>query len=216
MKELFKELLKNDKTVVKSEEIYKMFPNLNENAVQSKIKRCLRGGELQRLYKGVYAVNSTYSHRSISEEQVAQAIDNTAYLSGLAALRFHNLIPEVVNFKTFFGTKGIQISANNISFEIKKIDPELTLIGIEEISVEDKIFRIATPARAIFDIFMGLKMAPKTRNQICSYLRIEDEDANKIDWSEALIYASHIKSELAHKIALAMANEVCITCCSLR
>lgn len=207
MKELFRELLKNDRTVIRSEEIYKMFPKLNENAVQSKIKRCLRGGELQRLYKGVYAVNTSYSHKSVAEEQVAQAIDNKAYLSGLAALRFHNLIPEVVNFKTFFGTKSAKISSSNINFEIKKVDLELTSIGIEEIKVDNKIFRVAEPARAIFDTFLSLKMSPKTKDQICSYLRIEDEDVEKIDWSKGALYASHIKTELARDIASAMVNE---------
>lgn len=207
MKELFRELLKNDRTVIRSVEIYKMFPKLNANAVQSKIKRCLRGGELQRLYKGVYAVNTSYSHKSVAEEQVAQAIDHRAYLSGLAALRFHNLIPEVVNFKTFFGTKNAKISSNNINFEIRKVNPELTSFGIEEINVDNKIFRVAEPERAIFDTFLSLKMSPKTKYQICSYLRIEDDDAEKIDWKKGFLYASHIKTELAHKIASAMANE---------
>jgi len=32
---------------------------------------------------------------------VAHVIDHTAFLSGLAALRFHNLIPETINYKTF-------------------------------------------------------------------------------------------------------------------
>lgn len=142
MKELFRELLKNDRTVIRYVEIYKMFPKLNENAVQSKIKRCLRGGELQRLYKGVYAVNTSYSHKSVAEEQVAQAIDHRAYLSGLAALRFHNLIPEVVNFKTFFETKNAKISSTNINFEIRKVNPELTSFGIEEINVDNKFLEL--------------------------------------------------------------------------
>jgi predicted transcriptional regulator of viral defense system len=207
MKELFRELLKKDKNVVKSEDIYRMFPDLNENAVQSKIKRCLRGGELKRLYKGVYAVNTFYTHKSVAEEQVAQAIDDQAYLSGLAALRFHNLIPEVVNFKTFFGIKSAKINASNIHFEIKKVDPELTSFGIEEIMVEDKCFRIADPARAIFDTFLTLRVSPKSRKQICAYLRIEDDDVDKIDWSKAFLYANHFKNNLAQEIALAMVSD---------
>jgi hypothetical protein len=119
MKALFRELLKSDVSIVTSEDIYKMFPNINENAVQAKIKRCLSGGELIRLYKGIYAVNSSYSHKGIAEEQVAQAIDHSAYLSGIAALRFHNLIPEVVKFKTFFGVKKVKVDTKDIHFEIK-------------------------------------------------------------------------------------------------
>ena len=207
MKTLFRELLKNDVTVVTSGDIYKMFPELNENAVQAKIKRCLSGGELLRLYKGVYALNASYSHRAVAEEQVAQAIDKQSYLSGLAALRFHNLIPEVVNFKIFFGTKNANVNSSNIRFEIKKIDSELTSLGIEEVKVADKTFRVADPVRAIFDVFLGLKMSPKTRNQICAYLRIEDEDAERIDWSQAFFYASRLNSELANSIAHAMATE---------
>jgi predicted transcriptional regulator of viral defense system len=208
MKELFRVLLKNNKSVVKSEEIYKMFPDLNENAVQSKIKRCLRGGELQRLYKGVYVVNTFYTHKSVEEEQVAHAIDNRAYLSGLAALRFHNLIPDVINFKTFFGTKSAKINTSNICFEIKKVDPELTVFGIEEIKVDNKCFRVAEPVRAIFDTFLSLKISPKTRRQICAYLRIEDDDADSIDWNKARLYVKHFRNKLALEIASAMASEV--------
>lgn len=80
MKALFRELLKSNLSVVRSADIYQMFPDLNENAVQAKIKRCLKCGELRRLYKGIYVVNPLYSHRAIAEEQVAQAIDSKAYL----------------------------------------------------------------------------------------------------------------------------------------
>lgn len=207
MKELFRQLLKNNRSVINSEDIYKMFPGLNENAVQSKIKRCLRDRELQRLYKGVYLVNTSYTHKPIAEEEVAQAIDKHAYLSGLAALRFHNLIPEVVNFKTFFGTKSTIINVSPIHFEIKKISLELTSLGIEEIKVYDKYFRVAEPARAILDTFLILRISPRSRKQICAYLRIEDDDEDKVDWSKALIYASHFKSNLAQEIASAMVCE---------
>ena len=208
MKILFKELLKKNVSIVTSEDIYKMFPDLNENAVQAKIKRCLRGGELVRLYKGIYAVNNSYSHKAIAEEHVAQTIDSKAYLSGIAALRFHNLIPEIVNFKTFFGTKKVKVDAKDIHFEIKKVDPALTSFGIEEITVGGSKFRVADPTKAILDIFVLMKTSPKTRSQICAFLRIEDEEAEKINWSKARVYADQMKNNLAQSIATAMMNEV--------
>lgn len=127
MKALFRELLKSDLGIVTYKDIYKMFPDLNENAVQAKIKRCLRGGELIRLYKEIYAVNNSQSHKAIAEEQVAQAIDHSAYLSGLAALRFHNIIPEIVNFKTFFGTKKSTVDRKDIHFEIRKVENKFAI-----------------------------------------------------------------------------------------
>ncbi|MBK7963693.1 MAG: hypothetical protein IPK04_22335 [Bdellovibrionales bacterium] len=207
MKALFRELLKSDVSIVTSEDIYKMFPNINENAVQAKIKRCLSGGELIRLYKGIYAVNSSYSHKGIAEEQVAQAIDHSAYLSGIAALRFHNLIPEIVKFKTFFGVKKVKVDTKDIHFEIKKVDPEQTSFGVEEIAVAGAKFRVADPAKAILDTFISMKTSPETRSQICAFLRIDDDEAEKIDWNNANAYADRMKSELAHSIATAMMNE---------
>ena len=207
MKALFRELLKGDLSIVTSEDIYKMFPDLNENAVQAKIKRCLSGGELVRLYKGIYAVNNSYSHKALAEEQIAQTIDHSAYLSGIAALRFHNLIPEVVNFKTFFGTKKVKVDTKDIHFEIKKVDPELTLFGIEEIAVGGSKFRVADPVKAILDTFVSMKTSPKTRSQICAFLRIDDEEAEKINWSKARSYADRMRNDFAQSIATAMMNE---------
>ncbi len=207
MKELFRELLKKDATIVTSEDIYEMFPDLNENAVQAKIKRCLKGGELVRLYKGIYALNKAYSHRALAEEQVARTIDKNSFLSGMGALRFHNLIPEVVNFKTFYGTKSAKIDIPEIHFEIKKIDTELTTFGIEEVSTGEGTVRVAEPVRAILDTFMALKMSPKTREQICAYLRIEEEDAEKLNWNNVSEYARQMKSKLATSVAAAMLNE---------
>jgi predicted transcriptional regulator of viral defense system len=207
MKSLFRELLLQDLNVVSSEDIYKMYPDLNQNAVQAKIKRCLRGGELVRLYKGIYAVNNSYSHRAIAEEQVARAIDPSAYLSGIAALRFHNLIPEIVNFKTFFGAKKVKVNTKEIHFEIKKVDPEQTSFGVEEIMVGGSIFRVADPLRAIFDTFVSLKTSPKTRGQICTFLRIDEEESGKINWNNAKAYAGQIKGDLAQSIATAMRSE---------
>ena len=207
MKALFRELLKGDLSIVTSGDIYKMFPDLNENAVQAKIKRCLRGGELVRLYKGIYAVNNAYSHKAVAEEQIAQTIDHNAYLSGVAALRFHNLIPEIVNFKTFFGTKKVKVDTKDIHFEIKKVDPELTSFGIEEIAVGGSKFRVADPVKAILDTFVSMKTSPKTRSQICAFLRIDEEEAEKINWSKARAYANRMKTDLAQSIATAMMNE---------
>lgn len=207
MKALFRELLKRDLSIVTSEQIYKMFPDLNENAVQAKIKRCLKGEELIRLYKGIYAVNSSYSHKAFAEEQVAQAIDHSAYLSGIAALRFHNLIPEIVNFKTFFGAKKVKVDKKDIHFEIKRVDHDQTLFGVEEIAVGGSKFRVADPVKAILDTFISMKTSPKTRRQICFFLRIDEDEAEKINWSNAKVYAGRMKTELAHSIATAMVNE---------
>ncbi len=57
MKNLTLELIKKGEAIVTSRGIYDLYPDLNENAVQAKIKRCLKSGELKRLYKGVYPVD---------------------------------------------------------------------------------------------------------------------------------------------------------------
>jgi hypothetical protein len=52
-----------------------------------------------------------------------------------------------------------------------------------------------------------MKTSPETRSQICAFLRIDDDEAEKIDWNNANAYADRMKSELAHSIATAMMNE---------
>ena len=83
----------------------------------------------------------------------------------------------------------------------------MTSLGVEEVKVADNTFRVADPVRAMFDTFLGLQMSRKTRCQFCAYLRIEDEDAERIDWSKASRYARRFNSDLADSIAHAMATE---------
>lgn len=207
MKTLFRQLLKNESTVISSSEIYKMFPHLNRNAVQAKIKRCLNSGELQRLYKGVYTVHPDFSHKPIQEEQVALAIDNQSYLTGMGALRFHNLIPDIVNQRTYRGKKNVTVNQPFLHFEIKKNSAEYLSLGVLEISVENKKIRVANPTLAILDIFIDLKMAPSNRSQICSFLRIDEDDMNNINWQQALAYLPYATNPLTKKIVTAMLSE---------
>ncbi len=52
-----------------------------------------------------------------------------------------------------------------------------------------------------------MKSSPKTRSQICAFLRIDEDDSQKINWNHAILYAARMKSDLAHSIAAAMMNE---------
>ncbi len=204
MKALFKEILKRDEPVITSEEIYKMFPELSESAVQAKIKRCLKGGELIRLYKGVYTLNSEFTKRPLLEEQVALAIDNKSFLSGLGALRFHNLIPEIVKYKTFLGTKEARVDSGNIHFEIKRMPEDQTIFGIEHVKLASETIRVADPIRAIMDILLNQKLELKNREQVLSYFRIEEDDTVNITWSTAFQYAKRFRNSSAQKIAQAL------------
>ncbi len=207
MNTLFKELLRKGDPIATSGDIYHLFPHLNANAVQAKIKRCLKSGELKRLYKGVYSLNSEYLKKPVFEEKVAQAIDDSAFLSGLGALRYHNLIPEIVNYKTFFGRKSAKVNQKHIRFEIKKIPLDQINFGVESVSVAGTRMRIADPVRAIMDALIEQNLSPKNRYQICSYFRIDEDEAESIHWEKASLYAFKFRNNrLAKEIANAMMN----------
>lgn len=205
MKSLFIMLLKKGDSVVTSKDIYKLYPKLKESAVQAKIKRCLKSGEIKRMFKGVYTLSQDLIRKPIAEEAVAQAIDESAFLSGLGALRFYNLIPEIVNYKTFLGTKSAKVDAGNIHFEIKKLPDDQVTFGVDSIPVSGGSIRVADPVRAIMDTLIEQKLAPKNRNQICSFLRIDEDEAAGIAWDKAPSYAYKFRNNrLAKVIASAM------------
>lgn len=207
MKNLTLELIKRGDAIVTSEDIYKIYPELNENAVQAKIKRCLKSGELKRLYKGVYSVSQELLKKPVIEENLAQVIDSESFLSGLAALRFYNLIPETINFKIFTGTKDAKIHSDNMNFEIRKVADDQLSFGIETVKVNGNNVRIADPARAVMDTLMEQKLVPQNRRQICAYLRIDEDDADTIPWKNAESYAHKYRnSKMAKKIAAAMSD----------
>jgi predicted transcriptional regulator of viral defense system len=204
MNTLMRELLKRDETVIKAELIYSIFSDLNENAVRAKIKRSLKSGDLIRLYKGVYTINPEFSKRPILDETVAQAIDERAFLSGIGALRFHDLIPEVVKFKTFFGLKEASVDAEPVHFRIKRLREDLMNFGIEEVKVPAGLLRISDPVRAIMDALLAQRFTPKNQAQICSFLRIEEDEADQISWKKAVGYAEHFGTKAARDLAKAM------------
>lgn len=207
MKNLTLELIKKGDAIVTSDDIYKLYPELNENAVQAKIKRCLKSGELKRLYKGVYSVSQELLKKPVIEENLAHVIDSESFLSGLAALRFHNLIPETINFKIFTGTKSAKIHSENMNFEIRKVADDQLGFGVQTVSVNGNNVRIADPVRAIMDTLMEQKLAPSNRQQICAYLRIDEDEAETIPWKKAESYAYRYRnSKMAKKIAAAMSE----------
>lgn len=118
--------------------------------------------------------------KPLVEENVAQVIDHKAFLSGLAGMRFHNLIPETINFKTFTGTKAANIHSGNMNFEIRKTAEDQLGFGVQTIKINGQQVRIADPVRAIMDTLIEQKLVPKNRSQICAFLRIdEDESASR-------------------------------------
>ncbi|HEY8269883.1 MAG TPA: hypothetical protein VIG33_03280, partial [Pseudobdellovibrionaceae bacterium] len=77
--------------------------------------------------------------------------------------------------------------------------------GIQIININGQQVRIADPVRAIMDTLIEQKLVPKNRNQICVFLRIDEDESESIPWKNAEQYAyKYRNSKLAKKIAAAM------------
>lgn len=117
----------------------------------NQISRWLREGKLISLRRGVYALAEHFRKASISMPTLANALYAPSYLSGLWALAFHGIIPEMVITYTSVTTRVTRRFENSLgTFFYSHIKSDL-FHGFQHYRIDGVDALIARPEKAILD-----------------------------------------------------------------
>lgn len=141
---------------------------------KDKVCKLEKSGELIRLKKGLYVISPTVSKQSLSVELVANHLYGPSYISYESALSFYGLIPERVYAIKSATTKRKKEYQTPIgSYTYITVPEKYFSIGLyQKIIQESYAFIIATPEKALCDIFLstsGLRF--QSKKAVIEYLR---------------------------------------------
>lgn len=123
------------------------------NFIQNKICSMEHNGQLIRLRRGLYVQPPSVSGKIISLELVANHIYSPSYVTGLYALRYYGLIPELVYTVTSATTGLSKRFVNKLgTFEYRKFASDYYHIGIKIQDGDGCSFLIASPEKALCDL----------------------------------------------------------------
>lgn len=123
------------------------------NFIQNKICSMEHNGQLIRLRRGLYVQPPSVSGKIISLELVANHIYSPSYVTGLYALRYYGLIPELVYMVTSATTGLSKRFVNKLgTFEYRRFASDYYHIGIKILDGDGCSFLIASPEKALCDL----------------------------------------------------------------
>lgn len=162
---------------------------MSKENVANLLQRAVNRNDLIRVRSGVYCLPQKHRTRIISPYELLDKVDSTAYVTHVAALSYYDLIPEAVNLITVFSEKNISsqqpFKTQIGTFKFFKVPRELTLFGVENISLEGGIiYRMATPLKAILDYAYANKKVWANREHLFHDLRLDEDERDKINWTD--------------------------------
>ncbi len=120
-----------------------------------KIRALEKDGQLIRLKRGLYVVDSEVSGKPVNACLCANHIYGPSYVSQQWALRWYGLIPERVTTMTSVTTKHSRVFENSIGrFTYEQVKPEYFAIGIDRIEQDGIVFLIACREKALCDFIL--------------------------------------------------------------
>ena len=123
------------------------------NFIQNKICSMEHNGQLIRLRRGLYVQPPSVTGKIISLELVANHIYSPSYVTGLYALRYYGLIPELVYTVTSATTGLSKRFVNKLgTFEYRRFASDYYHIGIKIQNGDSCSFLIASPEKALCDL----------------------------------------------------------------
>lgn len=205
MKSALKEILITAKTdLITANAVAHLFPDQTRNAVNAKVKRCLAANELIKIQRGVYLVNPDITHQTPSLYRIAQAIDPKSFLTGMSALSFYGLVPDAIMGCVLSGVKKRVVKTPFGTIEFRKNREDENFFGVDSNTTGRNSIRIATPLRAIMDHLLSLKVIPPTRKAIIDFMRLDEEELDKVNWQDAAKYAVNYGTPEAGNLAMAL------------
>lgn len=188
-------------------EIERSFRRLGVNSVQVSgvLNRAVKRDDLIRLRSGVFCLPKKHRKRLISPYELLEKLDPMAYLSHVTALSHYELIPEAVGQITALSVKtinGQEVFDTPVGrYKFFKVPREVTSFGIDMVVLAAGIsYRIATPLKAILDYAYLRKIVWKSREHLYHDLRIDEDEADKINWKDLKEYESKFNSPFMNEV----------------
>ena len=126
-----------------------------------KIRALEKDGQLIRLKRGLYVVNSEVSGKPVNACLCANHIYGPSYVSQHWALRWYGLIPEQVYTMTSVTTKRTRMFENTLGrFTYDQVKPDYFAIGINSVEDGDVTFLIASREKALCDFILQDRYVP--------------------------------------------------------
>ena len=126
-----------------------------------KIRALERNGQLIRLKRGLYVVNSEVSGKPVNACLCANHICEPSYVSQHWALRWYGLIPERVYTMTSVTTKRSRVFENMLGrFTYSLVKPDYFAIGINSVEDGDVTFLMASREKALCDFILQNRYVP--------------------------------------------------------
>ncbi len=121
------------------------------NQVVMQLHRWVRDGRLLSLRRGMYAWPERYRKTALNPAVAANALLRPSYLSGLWAMGWYGLIPEMVTVYTSVSSRGVRRFENELGvFEYRHVKREL-FFGYEAVAMEGSRVLVALPEKALLD-----------------------------------------------------------------
>lgn len=144
-------------------------------------------GEIIRLKKGLYVVDSTEFGYPPSAPICSNHIYGPSYLSMQWALAYYGLIPERVNTYTAATIKHSRQFENQLGlFTYFQVDRNYFGIGLTNATIDNATCVVATPEKALVDLLMVDSAVPsKSQRLLAQYLaedlRIDMDELSHLD-----------------------------------
>lgn len=120
-----------------------------------KLQALENDGQLIRLKRGLYVVNSELTGKPYSPGLNANHIYGPSYVSQHWALRWYGLIPERVFTLTSVTTKHARMFENSLGrFTYEQVSTSYFPIGVTRVEEQGTPFMMATPEKALCDMIL--------------------------------------------------------------
>ena len=127
----------------------------NLSSPEGKIRTLEKDGQLIRLKRGLYVVNSEISGKPVNACLCANHIYGPSYVSQQWALRWYGLIPEQVYMMTSVTTKHTRMFENSLGrFTYEQVKPAYFAIGINRVEEDGISFLMASREKALCDMIL--------------------------------------------------------------
>lgn len=180
------------------------------------VNRAIGKGELVRLKRGLYVLDSKYRDSPVHPFSIAQAIEPGSYISTESALSFHQWIPEGVRMTTSISAGKKLVEINHQDYGTFSFRPIATNRGyflelVNRLELDRQVAWVARPSRALMDMVYLRKLEWQGLEWLQSSYRIEWEQLRSITGAEIrtlrLIYKNKRVITFLNKLSGELGND---------